>query len=201
MDDVLDQIKKFADDRIWKTKKTRMEAEARLKFNHLISNLLINYYTFAVLTFSIWALFLDPDSEAVRYVTLMTLITSVGLFGVTLLISTLGYRERAVQFKDSYIKLDILESEFKQLIRTAYKLQKEEVIEQFHKLEKKYFDVLTLSDNHDQVDIEKMTIDRKLPGFENMISGYKWKKWLKRFVIILLFVFPLILVFIVTRIQ
>lgn len=53
MDDILDQIKRFADERIWKTKKTRMEAEARLKFNHLISNLLINYYTFTVLTFSI----------------------------------------------------------------------------------------------------------------------------------------------------
>lgn len=200
MDDILAQIKHFADERIWKTKKIRMEAEARLKFNHLISNLLINYYTFAVLAFSIWALFLNPDSEKVRYVTLMTLLTSVGLFGVSLLISTLGYRERAVQFKDSYIKLDILESEFKHLIRTAYKLQKDEVIEEFHKLEKKYFDVLTLSDNHEQVDIEKMTIDRKLSGFENMIFSYSWKKWLKIVIIALLFVFPLILVYIVTKI-
>lgn len=201
MDDILAQIKYFAEERIWKTKKTRMEAEARLKFNHMISNILINYYTFAVLAFSIWALFLNPNSETVRYVTLMTLITSVGLFGVTLLISTLGYRERSVQFKDSYIKLDILESEFKQLIRTAYKLQKEEVIDQFHKLEKKYFDVLTLSDNHDQVDVEKMTIDRKLPGFENLTDSYRRKKWFKRFVITLLFIFPLVLVFLVTRIQ
>lgn len=200
MDEIIDEIKYFANERIWKTKKARMEAEARLKSNHLISNILINYYTFFVLGFSIWSLVLESESEKAKYVTLMTLISSVGLFGVSLLITTLGYREKAVQFKESYIKLDSLESDFKHLLRSMYRMQKEEVIDEFHSLEKKYFDILTLSDNHNQIDMEKVSIDRQLKGFEKMIDGHKLKKRVKYVTIFLLFSFPPILVLILLNI-
>ena len=196
MEDIIEEIKKFADNRIWMTKKTRMESEARLKRNHILSNIIINYYTFAVLAFSIWSLALDPESYVSKYVTLMTVISSVGLFGVTLLISSLGYRERALQFKESYLKLDSLESEFKHLSRSAYQLSKEEVIDRFHILEKKYFDILALSDNHDPIDTKKLIIDREMEGYQLHVNSYKNFKRLRLALILVLFLIPIILVFI-----
>lgn len=194
MESILDEIKKFADNRIWVTKKTRMEAEARLKKNQIVSNIIINYYTFAVLGFSIWSLVLDPQSNIAKYVTLMTVISSVGLFGVTLLISSLGYKERALQFKESYLKLDSLESDFKHLLRSAYQLSKEEVISKFYTLEKKYFDILSLSDNHDPIDTKKLLINRKLAGHESQSKSYKQFQVLNTFIIVSLFLIPIVLV-------
>lgn len=200
MEDIVEEIKKFADNRIWMTKKMRMESEARLKRNHILSNIIINYYTFAVLAFSIWSLVLDPESYVSKYVTLMTVISSVGLFGVTLLISSLGYRERALQFKESYLKLDSLESEFKHLSRSAYQLSKEDVIERFHILEKKYFDILALSDNHDPIDTKKLIIDREMEGYKLHVNSYKNFKRLRMALILVLFLIPIILVFILINI-
>ncbi|MEC0106780.1 SLATT domain-containing protein [Paenibacillus taichungensis] len=194
MKEILEEIKSFTDNRIWVTKKTRMESETRLKRNHIVSNIIINYYTFAVLAFSIWSLVLDPESYVSKYVTLMTVISSVGLFGVTLLISSLGYRERALQFKESYLKLDSLESEFKHLSRSAYQLSKEDVIERFHMLEKKYFDILSLSDNHDSIDTKKLSINRKKEGYELDLISYKKSQRLGYALIIGLFLIPLVLV-------
>jgi len=200
VEDIVEEIKKFADNRIWMTKKMRMESEARLKRNHILSNIIINYYTFAVLAFSIWSLVLDPESYVSKYVTLMTVISSVGLFGVTLLISSLGYRERALQFKESYLKLDSLESEFKHLSRSAYQLSKEDVIERFHILEKKYFDILALSDNHDPIDTKKLIIDREMEGYKLHVNSYKNFKRLRMALILVLFLIPIILVFILINI-
>lgn len=201
MDNILKEIENFTNNRIWVTKKTRMESETRLKRNQIVSNIIINYYTFAVLAFSIWSLVLDPKSDIAKYVTLMTVISSVGLFGVTLLISSLGYRERALQFKESYLKLDSLESEFKHLSRSAYQLNKEEVIERFHILEKKYFDILSLSDNHDPIDTKKLLINRKMNGYELELQSYKKSQLFSKGLIIGLFLIPIGLVVILINIS
>lgn len=201
MEDIIEEINKFTNNRIWMTKKTRMESEARLKRNHILSNIIINYYTFAVLAFSIWSLVLDPESYVSKYVTLMTVISSVGLFGVTLLISSLGYRERALQFKESYLKLDSLESEFKHLSRSAYQLSKEDVIERFHILEKKYFDILSLSDNHDPIDTKKLIIDREMEGYKSHVKSYENFQRLRLAIIFGLFLIPIVLVVILIYIQ
>jgi len=201
MDEILQEIKKFADGRIWMTKKTRMESEARLKKNHNISNIIINYYTFAVMAFSIWSLVLDTESAIAKYVTLMTVISSVGLFGVTLLISSLGYRERALQYKESYLKLDNLESEFQHLLRSAYRMSKEDVIDQFHILEKKYFEILALSDNHEQIDIKKLMIDREIQGYHLHVNSYNNYTRIRSFTLFALFAIPIILVIVLIIIQ
>lgn len=201
MQSVLDEIDKFIKNRLWVTKKIRMESEARLRKNHNISNIIINYYTFAVLAFSIWSLVLDPNSSMAKYVTLMTVISSVGLFGVTLLISSIGYKERALQFKESYLKLDSLESDFKHLLRSAYRMNKDEVVDQFYLLEKKYYDILDLSDNHDQVDTEKLFIDRKIDGFDRFLNSHKKHNRNNKIYLSILFSIPIVLVIILLIIQ
>lgn len=201
MQDTIKEIDNFIKNRVWVTKKIRMESEARLKRNLNMANIVINYYTFTVLAFSIWALVLDTNSELTKYVTLMTVISSVGLFGVSLLISSLAYRERALQFKESYLKLDSLESDFKNLLRIAYRLKKDELIDQFYFLEKKYFDILALSDNHDQVDTEKLFIDRELKGFEIFIKSYNKYLCNRRAIIIVLFALPMLLTIILVWIS
>ena len=191
--DLIQEIAKFSDDRVWRTKKTRMESEARLKQNHRRSNYLINYYTFAVLAFSIWSLIFEPESTVAKYFTLMTIITSLGLFVLTLTISTLGFKEKALQFKECYLRLDALEYDFKHLIRCADELDKETVKKRFYLLQKKYNEILTLTDNHEQSDSEKIIIDRKIAGYEQIEKKYNTRKKIIFYSVLLLFLIPILL--------
>lgn len=200
MDNVklVEDIEYLLNERVWKTKKTRIEAESRLKLNNVLTDILLNYYTFAVLAFSIWSLVLDPNSTKVQQITLITVILSVGLFGITLLMSSIGFKHKALQFKESYLKLDSLEIDIKHLLRTVEFKKKNEVIEEFYLLEKKYIDILSLTDNHNNIDFERLTIVRKLKGINHgMQYKYYIKLIFKWLFIGALFIFPIILIFLV----
>lgn len=179
-------------------KKTRMEAESRMNRNDLISTLITNYYTFVVLAFSIWALILDPTSTQAKNVTLMSVIASVGLFGATLLLSSLGYKGKALQYRESYLKLDALESDVRNLLRNIQFKSQKEVNSEFHALEQKYNEIIALSDNHSNIDHFKLMIDRKLEGSEKLKSSYYFRVVVKYLIVITVFAIPVVLVVIFT---
>ncbi|PGE15001.1 hypothetical protein COM64_23090 [Bacillus toyonensis] len=145
-------IKNLMDNRVWVTKKARMEAEARMNQNHLFTQLLINYYTFIVLAFSIGTL-VSQDTK----MSLLTVNASVGLFGLSIFIGAMGYREKALQYKESYLSLNELEFNLKYLLRNE-KQEKDTIIEELKGYEKKYTEVLTKSENHKDIDYIKVLI-------------------------------------------
>ncbi|MGS2751026.1 SLATT domain-containing protein [Bacillus zanthoxyli] len=145
-------IKSLMDNRVWVTKKARMEAEARMNQNHLFTQLLINYYTFIVLAFSIGTL-VSQDTK----MSLLTVNASVGLFGLSIFIGAMGYREKALQYKESYLSLNELEFNLKYLLRNE-KQEKDTIIEELKGYEKKYTEVLTKSENHKDIDYIKVLI-------------------------------------------
>jgi len=193
---ITEEIEYLADSRIWKTKKARMEAESRMNRNDLISILITNYYTFALLAFSIWGLILDPNSDQAKNVTLMIVIASVGLFGATLLISSLGYKGKALQYKESYLKLDSLESDVRNLLRNAPFVTQQHLIDEFYKCEKKYNEIISLTDNHSIIDHSKLMIDRKLPGSNELRAKYYSRVVIKYVMVFIIFAVPAVLLLI-----
>lgn len=193
-ENVAEEIKRFLNDRVWMTKKTRIEAEARLKLNNIISDILINYYTFFILAVSILSLVFDTDKA--DELTIMTIILSIGLFGLTLFLSSIGFKQKALQFKESYLKLDDLEIDIKNLLRQIYFKEETQIIDEFHKLEKKYLNILSLTDNHSNIDYQKVIISRELHGLNELFRAkYTLKKFLKWFYIGCMFIVPILLLF------
>ncbi|WP_144466442.1 SLATT domain-containing protein [Bacillus nitratireducens] len=161
-ENIRNDIEKLIDRRVWVTKKARMEAEARMNRNNFLTQLLVNYYTFVVLAFSIWTL-VSEDSR----ISLLTVIASVGLFGISIFVGAMGYREKALQYKDSYLSLNKLESNLRYLLRNQEQEDKV-VIEKLKSYEETYAEILAKSENHADTDYIKVRIKH---GTENSASN------------------------------
>lgn len=187
MGNIKEEIRSFINNRLWITKKSRMEAEARMNRNHLYTGILVNYYTFWVLAFSIWTLVSNDKN-----LSLLTVIASVGLFGISIFIGAIGYREKALQYKTSYLSLTELEFELKYLINSK-KYEDGELYKEFYKLEKKYTEILTKSENHNDVDYWKVLMKHngKITSKERKI--YKLYQYSYYFLYSILFAAPIIL--------
>ncbi|WP_238655906.1 SLATT domain-containing protein [Paenibacillus piscarius] len=179
--DLQDEIKNFINHRVWMTKKSRMEAESRMNKNNVFSQFLVNYYTFIVLAFSILSL-IEKNSDIIA---IMTVIASVGLFGTTLFLTSMAYREKAIQYKESYLSLNELESDLRHILRENN--DDPEVITQFQKLEKKYNEILAKTDNHSEVDFNRVQLKHgaKL-NKDNYLNYYRHKSITISFQIILI---------------
>lgn len=183
------EIKTFADNRVWITKKSRIEAESRMNRNHLFSQILINYYTFIVLAFSIWSL-LTSDT----LISLWTVISSVGLFGISIFITSINFREKAIQFKSSYISLNDLEFKLVNLSKetnTTNNLQLK-----FEKLKRLYNSTLSRTDNHAEIDYIKTKISHNYQVSKTDIIFYLKYIFLISFIKFVLLFTPLLLIII-----
>ncbi|PGA97573.1 SLATT domain-containing protein, partial [Bacillus toyonensis] len=149
--DVEEDIIKLRDNKIYVTKKSRMIAEARMNDNHVFSQFLVNYYTFVVLALSIAILIIEDKDKTIS---LLTVIASVGLFGVSLFLSNMSYNERALKYKESYLSLGELESKLSLLLRKN-NLNSTQMIDVFEKYQQEYHNILSKTDNHDEIDYIK----------------------------------------------
>ncbi|WP_088830015.1 SLATT domain-containing protein [Paenibacillus tyrfis] len=198
MSTISDEIKSFADNRLWRTKKARIEAEARLNKYNILSIIVVNYYTFLVLALSIWSLILDSNSDWAKYITIITVIVSVGLFGGTILVSSMNFKEKAEKFKKSYIAIEELEVEVKKLTRSLTFLTEQHKILRLSEIEKSYAEILNSTDNHSPMDNLKVLIDRKnteVKWFEKI--NYYFKRAASNLFIILLFTAPILVFFLI----
>lgn len=201
-ENLLKDINYLINDRIWVTKKSRMEAESRFKLNNILADILIIYYTFSLIALSIWALVLGSKSEIAEDITVVTLILSVGLFGITLFLSSVGFKQKANKFKESYHRLDSLETDVKKLIRLAKFKTEQEIIEEFHALEGQYIDILRDSDNHAGIDFERLVIIKKMKQFTyKLFLNFHYKNVAKWFFVFILFSFPIILTYLIHAIN
>lgn len=141
--EILNVIESFKDKRVYVTKKVRMNSEARLNKNNIHSIVLVNVYTFTVLCFSIFSITNETDSKF----ELLGLIVSIGLFGVSLFVSLFGYREKAIAFKNSYLKINEIEGNLSTLLLNK-ELTDEELIKGYSACQKEYNEILDKTDNH-----------------------------------------------------
>jgi len=186
--DTLEALKKLSYDRVWVTKKVRMESEARLNRNNYLSMFLINYYTFIVLALSIGTLLSENNNMA-----LFTVIAAVALFGVSLFISYVRFRERALDYKESYIKLNELEADIKQVILKNQEFTESQLVDKLHSCELKYSDILAKTENHASIDYQKVVVEKGLQSNKKIVIEYYFNVIVKYIIITLFIITPLIL--------
>ncbi|WP_394679994.1 SLATT domain-containing protein [uncultured Exiguobacterium sp.] len=185
------EIEHFKDKRVWVTKKIRMESEARMNKNNIFSLFMVNFYTLIVLSLSIIALVIN-DSVIVNKITVLTLISSVALFGVSLFVSLYGFKEKALSYKQCYLDLTKIENDFQSLL---LKNQEYEVKESnFNDLKKDYANILEKTDNHSRIDrLIYLKNNDKLETLELNLSYWYLKiKWF--FVKSIIFIIPFIII-------
>lgn len=140
---IRDEIQNFNYNRIWVERKIRITTEERLNQGNFQAILLVNLYTFFMLCYSILGL----KYTASEVLSTASVIISVGLFGVALYISLIGYREKALGFKMSHLELAKVETKMSILVLDESKSDKE-LLELFEKYRNEYTEILEKTDNH-----------------------------------------------------
>ncbi|ANU24194.1 SLATT domain-containing protein [Planococcus donghaensis] len=146
MDNLNNDIIKYRDNRVWQTKKIRMNAEERMKNNSSFNNFVLNYYTFWLLTASIFQL-VDSNTSQEIYV----LIASIAVFGFAIYSSTADYKGKALQYKDSYTQLAHIENDLDNLLLRE-SISKEEKAKEFFLIKQRYISELGKHDNQTKKD-------------------------------------------------
>lgn len=144
------QIHDFAYNKVWITKKSRIEAEVRMNKNNDIATRIINWYTFFTLAGSIASLSNKTENGFMTY---YTIIVSVGLFGFSNYLNSKNYLEKAFKYRESYLNLSRLETELYNLENSSNTNK----LDEFSRLKLKYEDIVALSDNHETIDYQKAT--------------------------------------------
>lgn len=138
---IVEKIKRFRDNKVWISKKARMEAESRVSRNDNMSIIIVNYYTFIVIAASIYTLIWDSKIGVV-----LTTIASVGLFGVSNYINSMNYKEKQFKYRESYLKLSQLETRLSSILLNHS--SDEEKTREFIMCMEQYDNILELSYNH-----------------------------------------------------
>lgn len=129
-------------DRIWLTKKCRMEAESRFNRYDYFSKFLITYYSAFILILSLY----DIIDNNIEY-NISIVSASMLILIISLIITSMRFKERSLSYKQCYIKLDELQQEI------AKNEQDDKLASDVFK---KYNDVLNLTENHSEYDYYKV---------------------------------------------
>jgi hypothetical protein len=144
--------------KIWITRKCRINTSERLIFADKVSQFFVNYYTLVVLSISIWTLFSENDSNNLSFI---TVIASLFLFGLTIGINSLDYKERIRQLKNCYIELDGLINGLDILITEIQVKDREEIKREYEKIRDTYTELLKGVENHNSYDYLKFKVTQK----------------------------------------
>lgn len=163
--EIINDITEFRDRKVYVTKKTRMNSEVRLNRNNIHSIILVNVYTFTILCYSI----ISIKYEANDIFTLMSVIVSVALFGVSLFVSLYGFREKALAFKNSYLEMSGIENKLSILLLRK-DLSNEELTSKFSEYQDNYTEILNKIDNHVEKDFIKYKVNSNNVTAEDIIK-------------------------------
>lgn len=192
----MDEITHFKDNKVWVTKKIRMESEARMNNNNVFSLIVVNFYTLIVLALSILGLVIS-NQDLVDKITVLTLISSVALFGISLFVSLFGYKEKAIAYKQCYLDLTKIESQCQDLLLEDIDNSKR--FYKFNEIKKEYNHILEKTDNHSYIDrLVYLKTNKKLNTLEDQISykKYNYTNWTFKILIFIIPFFALVLLFI-----
>lgn len=190
-------VKKYRDNRVWVTKKVRMEAEKLRKSLNIKLQILLNYYSVITLILSVLTIKI-PDEK----LDMWNLIISISLLGITLTITFFNLDQKANEYKNCYLQLASIESDFDDLIYKIKKntLEDDEIYTEFKNLKKSYTDILSISDNHS--DLDYLEFKSKNAGFNLSFSEtlkHYSVTWGFNLFYIIFIIFPIIVIIIKLR--
>lgn len=169
--------------KVWITRKCRINAEARLERCDFLVGLLILYYSLIILFLSVWSLIEQLGNHRLG---LIAVIASIGLFGAQLFLSSRNFKLRSFQMKDCYIKLDEIYMQL-QLLRI---LSSEQTVEnQLTQIQSRYNNILNAVENHTDYDFLNIS--------ENLNWSQKVKLYCHKILIFVTFMAAFVAPFIV----
>lgn len=136
-------ITHFQNNRVYVTRKTRILAEERLNSLNFHSIITINLYTFSLICISVLSLIFKTEI----LFGVWNLFFSIALFGISLFITLFGFREKAIAFKNSHLKMYEIENSLS-LILLNDNISFDEATRLYKSCQKEYIDVLDKTDNH-----------------------------------------------------
>ncbi len=155
-------------DNIWWTRKARIQTEKRLLSSAFQAQILLLWYSFCSVAAAIYYLKFNTQSE---YAGVAWIIFSVLVLSISGFINGLGYKERAALVKDSYETLNSLYQQAKENIRNTSELANE------------YEKILTVCENHADIDYHIALCDTYLAhndpnsnsnGLDRKPTAYIW---------------------------
>lgn len=177
-------IELFRDNRVYVTKKTRINSEERMNRYNFHSILILNLYTFTMLCYSILAI-KYPSQD---WISMMSLIVSIALFGASVFVSLYGFREKALAYKMSHLKLAEIESKLDLLLLDKNKTDNE-VLNLYGSYQQKYNDVISKTENHHSIDYVTYKHFQNDPSYK--IKYYRFRL-ANSFVVFLLYILPFV---------
>ncbi|WP_164758861.1 SLATT domain-containing protein [Aliarcobacter butzleri] len=183
-------------DKVWITRKSRINASERFKRNDLISQILIAYYSFFIIVITI----VDIKNDNLNF-EILTLILSILILIVSIFIFAMNYKERASVLQTSYVLMSKLYEEIK---------EKENKKDNYDELRNQYDMIVSLTENHSSSDYLEVMYEVKNNKDYEQVNG-KWtfskslKIWIYKltrfFKISFLFILPIIIVIMILIIQ
>jgi len=171
------------EDRIWKTRKARINMSERLKHYDFYSQMLIIYYSLLLIIVTI----IDINNKNID-VSIPTLIFSIIILVMSVFVYAMSFGKRSVEIQKTYTSMQRILSKIKRLSNT-------------NRIEDEYYDLLESSENHRPCDFLKVLYEVKNQKDNDKLNGkFTWDKSLKYFfcfiktwfIIIILFLLPLI---------
>ncbi|MGI2132651.1 SLATT domain-containing protein [Shewanella baltica] len=143
-------------DRIFWSKKSRVQAEKRLRTNDLASQVVLLWYSVFTVCISIFELSF-PSGES-QFPTIMVVL-SVLILCASLFVGNRNFKERSMILKQCYEELGSLESKCFELDKVTIESEKTRLLET---ISDGYSRALTLSENHDDNDFKNALIQEYL---------------------------------------
>jgi hypothetical protein len=131
-------------DKIWITRKARIYTEQRLLSSNMVSNLLVIWYSFLLVGFTIWNLKYPDD-----HLNIMLVFESIGVLVASVVVISQKYIDRSIVIRNCYIKLDELYSKVK-------RAEEKKDIKLIEELEGEYSDTILNVENHTDYDFLSM---------------------------------------------
>lgn len=166
-------------DKIWLTRKCRIEASERLNRFDFFSKLILVYYSAFILCISIFD-FVNPNSN----LSFSLIVSSLLVLIASLFIASRNFKERSISFKQGYIRLN-------QLLENYTSKQDVDDDQINNKLSDEYFNVLNLTENHSEFDY--LIVKLKLSSEEPTLKISAREKFSLFFIIILRYLFVTVL--------
>ncbi len=182
-------------DRIWVTRKARINTEKRLLRNSLVSEILLTYYSLSVVIFSVWNL-TRPNG----LINLLLVSASVVVLVLSIFLSSQKFRERALAMRNCYVRLEELHQKASQAEEERNKAELQEI-------EQLYRELLIGSENHSETDYLYLRYTLRnnknttLPDFTKIDFLKYWLRSVTRLIFtVLIFLLPICMVVIIWKV-
>lgn len=142
-------------DKIWITRKCRINLSERLKKNNLFSQSLIIWYSFLLIALTI----IDKSYPIVEDSYPLTLILSIAILILSIFVMAMNFSERAIKAQILYTQLDCL-----------YQVVENSAEDKEEALYKQYIDLIALTENHNDHDYLKTQYDLKDMDKKNILT-------------------------------